>query len=193
MKLGGFGVLAATRLLQASSLSMQPRPHYCITNGMGGCSQTSESSCQCDGVSSREGGIPGIMRLTAHNNDLKEPGLSERRNWFFQDIPPLQTDKSTMSRVHFQLDWRRTKDLKLAVQRRSDLGSILPVLSIRTSEKLNHSMEAFKQKNDPPQWCTVLSRFGLPGAVRTLASKVTQMWFENWPHCLLSAQFWKVT
>lgn len=80
MKLGVFGVLTATKVLQASSLSMQPRPRYSITDGTGSCSQNSESSCQCDGVSSREGGIPGIVGLTAHSSDLDELRLSERRN-----------------------------------------------------------------------------------------------------------------
>lgn len=69
MKLRGFGVFAATKLPQASSLSVQPRPRYFISNGMGSRSQHSEGGCQCDGVSSRERGIPGIGRLTAHDSD----------------------------------------------------------------------------------------------------------------------------
>lgn len=95
MKLGVFGVLAATKLLQASSLLMQPRPHYSITSGMGSHSQNSESICQCDGVSSREGGIPGIGRLTAHNSDLEKRGLSETG---FSRLVPIACESATSTR-----------------------------------------------------------------------------------------------
>lgn len=106
MRLGVFGVLAVTKLLQASSLWMQSWPYYSITSGMGSPSQNSESSCQCDGVSSREGGIPGTGRLTAHNSDLEELGLPETD---FSRHFPVACKSGTSRRVlpvGLREDWR---------------------------------------------------------------------------------------
>lgn len=140
MKLGVFGVLAATKLLQASSLLMQPRPRYSITSGMGSRSQNSESSCQCDGVSSREGGIPGIRRLTAHSSDLEERGLSETD---FSRLVPIAC-KSVTSTRGLAVGLREHRRFNVTNGGCSDLASILPVLRVKTSKKPDHKhMETF--------------------------------------------------
>lgn len=107
---------------------------------MGSRSQNSESSCQCDGVSSREGGIPGIRRLTAHNSDLEERGLSETD---FSRLVPIAC-KSVTSTRGLAVGLREHRRCNVTNGGCSDLVSILPVLRVKTSKQPDHKhMETF--------------------------------------------------
>lgn len=71
---------------------------------MGSCPQNSESSCQCDGVSSREGGWQPTT-VTWRNPDWDKKLL-------FPDVSPLPAN-SWLLEGTLQLDGGTTKDLRL--------------------------------------------------------------------------------